>query len=119
MAERKFKRDYFAELKELAEDAERTDLVEFINHEIELLSAKSSTKTPTKTQKENEGIKENILNALGNYEHPVTISTLMAENAEFADYSNQKMSALLKQLSDGGLVVKTMDKKRAYFAIAR
>ena len=118
MAERKFKKDYFAELRALAENAERTDLVEFIDHEIELLSAKSSKKTPTKIQKENEGIKENILSILSNYEHPVTISTLMAENAEFADYSNQKMSALLSQLVKSGQVVKTMDKKRAYFAIA-
>ena len=118
MAERKFKRDFYAELRELAEDAERKDLMEFIDHEVELLSAKSSKKTPTKTQKENEDIKKNILAALAKYDHPVTITDLIATET-FAEYSNQKMSALLKQLTDGGEVVKTMNKKRAYFAIAK
>lgn len=35
-----------------------------------------------------------------------------------AQYSNQKLSALLKQMVDNGEVVRTMDKKKAYFEVA-
>jgi hypothetical protein len=34
------------------------------------------------------------------------------------DYSSQKISALLRQLVEGGKVVKTMEKKVAYFELA-
>ena len=50
------KKDYFNELKELVSD--RQDLVDFIDHEIELLSKKSSSTAPTKSQVENENIKK-------------------------------------------------------------
>ena len=52
------KKDYFNELKGLV--ANRQDLVDFIDHEIELLSKKSSRTAPTKTQVENEKIKEDV-----------------------------------------------------------
>jgi len=35
-----------------------------------------------------------------------------------ANYSNQKLSALLKQLVESNQVVKTVDKKKSYFTVA-
>lgn len=109
------KRDYFNELKGLV--ADRTDLVDFIDHEIELLDRKSSKSSQTKTQKENETIKEQIVVALKEIARPVTVDELRANDANMGEFSNQKLSALLKQLVDTNVVVKTIDKKKSYFSI--
>lgn len=107
------KKDYFKELKELVID--RQDLVDFIDHEIELLTKKGSKSTPTKTQVENEAIKEKIVATLVELDRYATITDIQNANTELADLSNQKVSALLKQLVDTNVVEKMLDKKKAYF----
>ena len=107
------KKDYFNELKGLVSD--RQDLVDFIDHEIELLSKKSSRTTPTKTQVENEKIKEKIVITLVELGKYATITDIQNANTELADLSNQKISALLKQLYDNKVIEKVIDKKKAYF----
>lgn len=107
------KKDYFNELKELVID--RQDLVDFIDHEIELLSKKSSRTAPTKTQVENEFVKEKIVATLVGLDKFVTITEIQEANAELANYSNQKISALLKQLVETNQVLRQVDKKKAYF----
>lgn len=109
------KKDYFKELKEIVAEIGRTDLVNFIDHEVELLSKKSSKVAPTKTQVENEFVKEKIVATLVELDKFVTITELQDANVELADYSNQKISALLKQLVETEAVVRTVDKKKAYF----
>lgn len=93
-------------------------IVEFCEHEIELLNRKSSKSTQTKTQIENESIKGAIVNALIEIAKPVTITEMQELNTEMANYSNQKLSALLKQLVESNQVVKTVDKKKSYFTVA-
>lgn len=93
-------------------------IVEFCEHEIELLNRKSSKSTQTKTQIENENIKGAIVNALTEIAKPVTITEMQELNTEMANYSNQKLSALLKQLVESNQVVKTVDKKKSYFTVA-
>lgn len=107
------KKDYFNELKGLVSD--RQDLVDFIDHEIELLSKKSSRTAPTKTQVENEFVKEKIVATLVGLDKFVTITELQEANVELANYSNQKISALLKQLVETNQVLRQVDKKKAYF----
>ena len=107
------KKDYFNELKVLV--ADRQDLVDFIDHEIELLSKKSSRTAPTKTQVENEKIKEKIVATLVELGKYATITDIQNANTELADLSNQKISALLKQLYDNKIIEKVIDKKKAYF----
>ena len=107
------KKDYFNELKELVSD--RQDLVDFIDHEIELLSKKSSRTAPTKTQVENEKIKEKIVATLVKLDKYATITDIQNANTELANLSNQKISALLKQLYDNKIIEKVIDKKKAYF----
>lgn len=109
------KKDYFKELKEIVMELGRTDLVEFITHEEELLSKKSSRTAPTKTQVENETIKEKIVATLVELDRYATITDIQNANTELADLSNQKVSALLKQLVDTNIVEKMIDKKKAYF----
>ena len=107
------KKDYFNELKGLVSD--RQDLVDFIDHEIELLSKKSSRTAPTKTQIENEAIKEKIVATLVELDKYATITDIQNANTELANLSNQKISALLKQLYDNKIIEKVVDKKKAYF----
>ena len=107
------KKDYFNELKGLVSD--RQDRVNFIDHEIELLRKKSSRTAPTKTQVENEKIKEKIVATLVELGKYATITDIQNANTELADLSNQKISALLKQLYDNKVIEKVIDKKKAYF----
>ena len=89
--------------------------VDFLVHERELLEKKSSNSGQTKTQKENETIKEKIVETLRTIGQYATIADIQNANAELSEYSNQKISALLKQLFDNKIIEKIIDKKKAYF----
>lgn len=89
--------------------------VDFLTHERELLEKKSSNSGQTKTQKENEIIKEKIVETLRDLGKYATITEIQEKNAELGAYSNQKISALLKQLVDNKEIEKVIDKKKAYF----
>ena len=119
MAEKKLiKKDYFNMLREIVVSMKREDLVDFIDREIELLNKKSSRTTLTQTQKENETLKEKIISTLTELGKYATITEIQQANPELADLSNQKMSALPKQLVDTKTVDKVIEKKKAYFSIA-
>lgn len=111
------KKEMFARIATInSEDAE---IVAFCEHGIELLNKKSSgSAKPTKTQVENEGFKQAMLDTLAELDHPVTISELMEVCEGIAGLKNQRVSALMTQLKKAGLVVRTEDKKKAFFAIA-
>lgn len=111
--EKMTKRQMFGEILKVVEGNE--EMVNFINHEIELLDRKKSSNTESKTQIENKAIKEKIVNALIQVAREVTITELQSINEDMATYSNQKLSALLKQLVEDGLVERIEDKKKAYF----
>lgn len=115
MTEKMTKRDYYKKLRKVVEND--TELVAFIDHEIELLNKKNSAKKkPTKNQVENVAIKETILNALT--DTPTTITDLMANSVELQDLSNQRVSALMTQLVNDNKVVRTTDKRKAFFSLA-
>ena len=89
---------------------------QFIEGEIALLEKKNSAeKKPTKTQVENEGIKDTILEVLGEVA-PAT-ATMIATDPR-VNVSNQKVTALLKQLIEVGTVVKVVDKGKSLFSLA-
>lgn len=119
MANKKItKKEMFAMIMEVEGVKANEDMVNFIKHEIELLEKKSSKSGQTKTQKENEGILVAITEALAEVSAPVTITELQAQVPAMAEYSNQKLSALMKKLVDSKVVVKTIDKKKSYFSLA-
>lgn len=116
------KRDYFNGLLGVLEN--HKDSIEnyeefkaFIEREIELLNKKHSNSKPTKTQIENEKIKEKILEVLTDVNEVMTISELMTANG-LENYSNQKLSVLCHQLVNEHKVVNTKVKKVSYFKIA-
>ena len=108
------KKDNFEEVIKIAKELGRTDLVEFAQHELDLLKKKTDTKS-TKANDEQVALMEKIVNALNEIGRSVTISELQKENAEMAEYSNQKLSAMLKKLVDNKQVTKIVDKKKSYF----
>ena len=106
------KKEMFAQIKSHLTDVNE---IAFIDHEIELLENKASqTRKPTSTQVENEKIKAVIVDYLSTVES-ATIGDI-TKGANLEEISNQKMSALLKQLVDSGEVAKTYEKRKAYFS---
>ncbi len=91
--------------------------VEFINERIAIVekkNAQSGERKPTKTQLENEGIKERIAEILLTAEKPMTATDV----GKAVDLTCSKVSALLTQLVKSDAVVRTEVKGRAYFALA-
>lgn len=72
----------------------------------------------TATQKANIELMDVILDGLDELNKPVTVTELINGYAPLAEYTNQKISALLRKMVDAEKVVKTVEKKKAYFAVA-
>lgn len=117
MAEKKVtKRDNYNTILAIPAVAENANLKAFVEHEIELLDRKSATeKKPTAKQTENVGIKSALLNEMENGKL-YTISEMQKDLASVAELSNQKISALLRQMIAEGTVERTEDKRKAYFS---
>ena len=85
MANKITKRDSFISIIEVLKGAERTDLVEVMEHEIELLDKKKASGKMTKTQVANEDIKALIIEELARLAKPVSITELISESTEIAE----------------------------------
>ena len=112
------KKDRFSRIYAIVEESNASDKVEllgFIDHEVELLEKKSSKVTLTATQKANLEVIEVIKEVLADKPNS-TVSELIKDE-RLSTYTNQKISALLKKLIDGGEVVKSTDKKVSRFAL--
>lgn len=79
---------------------------------------KSENRKPTATQKENEGVKEAILAVLNEAEGGLTVTEIQAKDETLGAVSNQKVSALLRQLIEANKVEKYTEKKKSYFKVA-
>ena len=114
MANKITKKEMFTMIKAQVKD--NAEMVAFIDHEIELLDKKASSKKATKTQEANVGIKSTILTVLEGAK-PMTVTEMQGASAELGELSNQKVSALVRQLVEAGKVVKTIDKKVSRFSL--
>ena len=122
MTKKMTKKEMFAMVAKVVENSEvanKAEMLEFLAHEVELLEKKNSKTGQTKTQKENEVLMAQLLEALAEFDRPITVSEFMKESShEVATLSNQKLSALLKKLVDSEKVVKSTEKKKSYFSLA-
>lgn len=109
------KKEMFAKLLAVKEVSENKEFVEFIQHEIDLLNKKSSKSGSTKTQKENMEIKAKLLKALAEIGKAVTITEFQKFSEYASQFSNQKISAMFKQLETAGEIEKTVVKGKSYF----
>lgn len=118
MATKRTQKELYTEILTYVKD--NTELVDFINSRIEALNRKSASKSsaPTARQRENEVLKAAILNYMVAGER-YTIKDLIRNVPELAaieDISNQKVSALLKQMKDvDGTVYRVEEKRVVYF----
>lgn len=116
MANKMTQRDYYNEIKALATANDRQDIVDFVDGRIAALDRKAGSTKPTAKQVENEEFKVTIADILALSAEPKTVTEIIA-TGRLGDISNQRVSAILKQMVDAGTVVKTMDKKRALFSL--
>lgn len=87
------------------------DELGFLRERAELHEKQNTNRKPTKMQEENKRIKETILNFM---EQGKTYSTTEIQKGIGLD-SNQKVSALMRQLRDAGAVERSEIKGRAHF----
>lgn len=91
------------------------DVVKFMEHEMELVSRKRSTgnSKPTAKQAEQDAMREKILAFLR--ENGTSTATDI-QNA--LGISNQRVNGLMHPLVKAGDIIRTEDKKKAYFSVA-
>lgn len=112
------KREYFVELLSMVAGTEHEiEFKDFLEHEIELIDNKKKNSKPTKTQAENEKLMTQIIEAMAAFTEPLTITEMQKKHTIFSELSNQKISSLMKKLIAENKVVRTVDKKKAYFAL--
>ena len=105
---------------ETVENYSIADAIKFIDGRIAQVAKKNAAPTgerkPTKTQLENEGIKEQIVAVLATATEPMSIGEMQKADATLPT-SSQKMTSLLWQMVKIHQIVRTEVKGRAYFAL--
>ena len=111
------KRDHFNALLAIAEVKANPTLVEFINHELDLLEKKNAAdKKPTAQQTANKAICDAILNEMEPNKR-YTITEIIKEVSACADLTNQRVSALVRGLVADGKMERVEEKRKAYFRV--
>ena len=111
------KKDRFMEIIEIATELGREDLIDFCNHEIELLDRKASKSGESKTKKENAELMNILYDELAEIGKAVTIGEFMKLSTvvEEKELSNQKISSLFTKMK-GEKVERTVIKGKAYYS---
>lgn len=91
--------------------------LEFLTERKELVQKKNASRKPSATVTANEGIKENIIKEM---EQGVayTITDMMKNLPSCKELSNQKISALVRQLLENGSLTRAEVKGKAYFTLS-
>ena len=82
----------------------------------QLAKKSSAERKPTATQRENVGFKDAIVSALGDGKY--TITDIIKSVPEVSALSNQRVSALVRQLVADGILKREEIKRKAYFSLA-
>ena len=114
------KRENFTAIRNILEELGKSDLVAVMEHELELLAKKNASGSDklTATQVANNSIKDEILECMSAEPNKIfTITDMLKLFPCCEDLTNQKVSALVRQLIKEGKVVKHEDKRKSYFQI--
>lgn len=115
MANKKTKREHYNELRVLANGND--ELIEFIDHEIELLNKKNSAeRKPTINQLDNVKIKKIIKENISTNRYTITemIKTIL-KDTEWAEITCSRLTAICTQMVEEGDLVREVDKRKAYY----
>ena len=103
--------------------SELSEAVAKLSGMAEKLAEKRST--PSKADKEksaeHKAIADEIVLVLSTGEtvtNGMTISEMQKASDKLAEYTNQKISAILRKMVESGTIIKTVDKKKSYFSLA-
>ena len=112
--------EQYAEVEKFLRENGKIAMADFINERAELHSKRNGSKSskPTKAQVENEGIKTNIVNEMVEGEK-YSVTEMLSKLPCCKGLTNQKVSALVKQLVAEGELVRTEEKGKAYFTLAQ
>ena len=108
---------------DLAYYSELSEAITKLKGMAEKIAEKRST--PSKADKEksaeHKAIADEIILVLSTEEtvtNGMTVSEMQKASEMLAQYSNQKISAILRKMIESKTIVKTTDKKKSYFSIA-
>ena len=115
MANKKTKREHYNELRVLANGND--ELIEFIDHEIELLNRKNSAeRKPTANQLDNVKIKKIIKENIGTNRYTITeMIKALLNGTEWAEITCSRLTAICTQMVEEGDLVRDVDKRKAYY----
>ena len=122
MAEKKITKKMVVEMMLAEETIVANEVFKaYLENELELLKKKSENKKATKNQEANVAIKTDMLEVMAHMS-PSTATEIMnavksVDTEKYATLTNQRTSAILKQMIDEGTVVKTVDKKVSTFSL--
>ena len=110
------KKEIFAEIANLAVTANRDDIVEFCNKEIELLNKRSSkdSKAALAKKAEREALAEKVLDVLSNSTEPLRTM----EIASALEISPQKATPILKALATANSIEVVKESKVIRYKVA-
>ena len=111
--------EQFAEVEKFLRENGKSAMADFIAERSALHSKRNSSKSskPTKAQEKNEGLKNSIVNEMVEGER-YTVSEMLTKLPCCEGYTNQKISALVRQLVAEGELNRVEEKGKAYFVLA-
>lgn len=106
--------EMYAKVIEKAKGVLSPEEIAFLEERAEMHAKKNANRKPTKAQAENEEIKAKILEVMESGKAYTVTEIQKAVGLE----SNQKASALVRQLKEADLVIRKEEKGKAYFTKA-
>jgi DNA-binding transcriptional ArsR family regulator len=98
-----------------AQETPNTEVIEKLEKILEQTVKKNSAeRKPTATQVANEGLKADIVAFLSDGKR-ATVTEIMKGVASLEGLSNQKVSAIVRQLKEDGVVIRIEEKRKVYF----
>lgn len=94
------------------------EILDFLDYERGQLIKRSTTRKPTKNQRENAELAAVVLDYLKNADGKKRISDIQQDVPEVANLSSQRMAAILKTLTEQGALAKTVEKRVSYWQVA-
>lgn len=118
MANKTTKAQMFAMIKALDEVQKNAEMVAFIDHELELLAKKATSKKATAKTEANDQYISLIRDVLTLAESPMTVTDIQKADSTLSELSNQKVSSLIRTMVNNLEVIKVVDKKKSTFKLA-
>lgn len=121
MKTRKEMYEMIIEAMETVEHSEKAEMIEFLNHQLEMVANRNSKSksASAKRQAENTALAEKVLAVMVEANKPVTATELFKLCSIPEVTSTQKLVALLNILAFNGQVVRKVEKKTSFFSVAK